>query len=48
MVNVKEWASLPKPEPLTVAFYRKDWKRISAESSIMYAPPPTPTELNSG
>ena len=33
--NVKEWISLPIPELLTRASCRNDWKRISAESSIM-------------
>ena len=34
--NIKEWTSLPIPELLTRASCRKDWKRISAESSFMY------------
>ena len=38
--NIKEWASLPMPELLTRASCKKDWKRISAESSLM-PPPPT-------
>ena len=35
MVNIKEWTSLPMPELLTTVSCRKDWKRISAESSLM-------------
>ena len=35
MANVKEWTSLPVPEPFTTAFWRKNWKRISAELSVM-------------
>ena len=38
--NVKEWTPLPMPELLTMASRRKDWKRISAESSVM-SPPTT-------
>ena len=37
MDNVKEWTSLPMPELLTMAFCRKDWKRISDESSLMFS-----------
>ena len=33
--NIKEWTSLSMPEPLTMASCRKDWKRISGESSVM-------------
>ena len=33
MDNVKEWTFLSMPELLTMAFRRKDWKRISAEPS---------------
>ena len=33
--NIKERTSLPMPELLTAASCRKDWKRISAESSLM-------------
>ena len=36
MDNIKEWTSLPMPELLTRAFCRKDWKRIPAESSLMF------------
>ena len=36
MDNIKEWSSLPMPELLTQASRRKDWKRISAESSLMF------------
>ena len=32
---IKEWTSLPMPELLTRASCTKDWKRISAESTIM-------------
>ena len=32
---IKEWASLPMPELLTMASRRKNWKRISAESFLM-------------
>ena len=35
MDHVKDWMSLPWPELLLMAAYRKDWKRISAASSIM-------------
>ena len=35
MDTIKEWTSLPMPELLTKASCRKDWQRISAESSIM-------------
>ena len=35
MENIKEWTSLPMPELLTRASCRKDWKRISAELSLM-------------
>ena len=35
MDNIKEWTSLPMPELLTGAYCRKDWKRISAELSLM-------------
>ena len=35
MDNAKEWTSLPMPELPTMAPCRKDWKRISAESSVM-------------
>ena len=34
MDNIKEWTYLPLPELLTMASCRKDWKRISAESSL--------------
>ena len=49
--NIKEWTSLPMPEVLTRASCRTDWKRISAESSLMShddSPPDDPTELNWG
>ena len=35
MDNNKAWTSLPMPELLTAASYRKDWKRISAGPSVM-------------
>ena len=38
------WTSPPTPELLTMASCRKDWKRISAESSLMS--PPTPRRPN--
>ena len=33
--SIKEWTSLPMPELPTRASCRKDWKRISAESSLL-------------
>ena len=33
--NITEWTSLPMAELLTRASCRKDWQRISAESSLM-------------
>ena len=49
--NIKEWISLPMPELFTTASCRKDWKRISVESSLMHPSPPIDplgygTELN--
>ena len=35
MDNIKEWRFLPMPELLAMAFHGKDWKRISAEASLM-------------
>ena len=35
MDNVKEWTSPPMPHLLTMASYRKDRKKISAESSLV-------------
>ena len=35
MDNIKEWTYLPLPELPTRASSRKDWTRISAESSLM-------------
>ena len=35
MDNIKEWTFLPVPELFKGASCRKDWKRISAESSLM-------------
>ena len=44
------WACLPMQESLTVASCRKDWKRISTESSVMFTRRPNRsrdwTELN--
>ena len=34
MDNIKKWTSLPMLELLTMASCRKDWKRITAESSF--------------
>ena len=36
--NIREWTSRSMAEPLTRASCRKDWKRISAESSLMSRP----------
>ena len=36
MDNTKEWTSLPMPELLTWDSCRKDWKRIFAESCLMF------------
>ena len=47
MDNIKELTSLPMPELLTRAPSRKDWKRISAESSLIYPPPHTHTHTHS-
>ena len=46
MDNIKEWMSLPMPELLTMTC-RKDWRKISAESSVMspYDPVGQGTEL---
>ena len=38
--NMTQWTSLPMPELLTMAFRRKGWQRISAESSAMSPLPP--------
>ena len=40
MDNIKELTSLPMPELLPWASRRKDWKWISAESSLMFLPRP--------
>ena len=40
MDNTKEWTSLSVPELFMMAFCRKEWKRISAESSCMSPPQP--------
>ena len=42
MDKVEEWTSLPMPELLAMASRRKDWTKISAESSLMF---PATTEL---
>ena len=34
MENIKEWTYLPMQELLTRTSCKKDWKRISAESSL--------------
>ena len=46
--NIKEWTSLPMPEMLTMASCRSDWKRISAESTVIFSDDPIGqgTELN--
>ena len=36
MSNIKEWTSLPMPELLTRTSHGEDWKRISAESSVVF------------
>ena len=48
MDNIEEWTSLPMQELLTRASCRKDWKRISAEPSLMSPDDPIGqgTELN--
>ena len=47
MDNIKEWSIfLPTPELLARASCRKDWKRISAESSVMS--PPTTQSVKGG
>ena len=33
--NVKDLTSMPRPELLKMASHRKDWKKISAESSVV-------------
>ena len=47
MANVKE-TSVPMPVLLTMSFRKKDWKKISAESSRRSSPPKTQSveELN--
>ena len=46
--NIKEWTYLPMPELLTRVSCRKDWKKICAESSLMFPEDPAGegTELN--
>ena len=48
MDNINEWTYLPMPELLKRASCRKDWKRISAESSLTSLDDPIGkgTELN--
>ena len=50
MDNIKEWTFLSMPKLLTKASCRKEWKRISAESSLMSSRRPDRwrdwTELN--
>ena len=46
MDNIKEWTSLPMPELPTRASCRRDWKRISAESSLMSPDDPVGQGLN--
>ena len=43
--NTKEWTSLPVPELLTRPSCRKDWKKISAESTLMSPRPVSYTHL---
>ena len=43
MYNLKDWTSLHVPELLMMASHRKDWNRISAESSLIPNPSLTPT-----
>ena len=38
--SIKEWTSVPLPELLAVASCRKDWKRISAEMSVISSQKP--------
>ena len=40
MDNLEEWMSVPKQKLHMMASCRKDWKRISAESSLVPPPPP--------
>ena len=44
MDNIEEWLYLPMPDLLTRVSCRKDWKRISAESSLMSPFPPLPLD----
>ena len=48
MDNIIDWTPLPLSEVLTMASCRKDWKRFSAESSVMSSDDPIGqgTELN--
>ena len=36
MDNIKEWTSLPMPKLLAIASCRKERRRISAESSLVF------------
>ena len=45
MDNINEWTSLPMTEVLTRVSCRKDWKRISPESSLMSPQRPDRAEL---
>ena len=36
--NFKERTSLPVPDQHTTAFIRKEWKKISDDSSLMFPP----------
>ena len=47
MDNIKECTCLPVPDLFTRASCRKDWKRISAESSLM-SPPPLDDPIGKG
>ena len=40
MDNAKVWTPLPIPELLVMASGRKDWKRISAESFLLFLKQP--------
>ena len=42
MDNVERWSSLLMPESFMKASRRKDWKKISAESSLMSPAPDDP------
>ena len=40
MDNVRQWTSLPMPELLTRAFYRKHWKRVNLCWTVPHVLPP--------